>query len=93
MDTICFVDNPYICLCTLEHHANCFRFNITLPTCRDKFYCLNGGTCLQDIINCPTTLMCDCIDCYFGDRCQLYAKGIGITLDDILRYDLRGSRR
>ena len=33
--------------------------------------------------------MCNCTDCYFGDRCQFYAKGIGLTLDDILRYELR----
>ena len=89
LNMICFIDDSYICLCTSEHHANCFRFNSTPPKCRDQFYCLNGGICLQDSIKCPRTLMCNCIDCYFGDRCQFYAKGIGLTFDDILRYKLR----
>ena len=39
LDMICFVDDPYMCLCTLEHHANCFRFNSTPPKCRDQLYC------------------------------------------------------
>ena len=33
--------------------------------------------------------MCNCTDCFFGDRCQFQAKGIGLTLDDILRYEIR----
>jgi hypothetical protein len=33
--------------------------------------------------------MCVCTDCFSGDRCQYYAKGIGLTLDDILRYEIR----
>ena len=32
--------------------------------------------------------ICLCSDCYFGHRCQFYAKGIGLTLDGILRYEL-----
>lgn len=27
-----------------------------------------------------------CKDCFFVDHCQFYAKGIGLTLDDILCY-------
>ena len=88
-DIMCFVDDPYMCLCTNEHHANCMRFDSTPSKCHDNFYCLNGGTCLQDMVKCPSALMCSCSNCYFGDRCQFYAKGIGLTLDDILRYELR----
>jgi hypothetical protein len=33
--------------------------------------------------------MCNCTDCFFGSRCQFYAKGIGLTIDDILRYEIR----
>jgi hypothetical protein len=38
---------------------------------------------------CPLNKLCICTGCYFGDRCQFYAKGIGLTLDDILRYQIR----
>ncbi|CAF4778769.1 unnamed protein product, partial [Rotaria sp. Silwood2] len=31
------------------------------------------------------------MDCFFGDRCQFYAKGIGLTLDDMLRYAIRSN--
>ena len=86
---ICFFDDPYMCLCTLEHHANCFRLQSTLPKCPDDFYCLHGGECLMNHLECPTKIMCICTDCFFGDRCQFQAKGIGLTLDDILRYEIR----
>jgi hypothetical protein len=33
--------------------------------------------------------MCNCTDCFFGNQCQFYAKGVGLTLDDILRYEIR----
>ncbi|CAF1339892.1 unnamed protein product [Adineta ricciae] len=38
---------------------------------------------------CPLATFCNCTDCFFGDRCQFYANGIELTLDDILRYDIR----
>ena len=53
------------------------------------FICENGGTCLQDRSICLFSTLCVCIDCFFGDRCQFYAKGIGLTLDDMLRYAIR----
>ena len=86
---ICFFDEPYMCLCTREHHANCFKFETTPPKCPDNSYCLHGGQCLQNHHKCPTKIMCNCTDCFFGDRCQFQAKGIGLTLDDILRYHIR----
>ena len=91
-DLQCFLDQLYMCLCTLERHANCFQFNSTSNlTCRDVTYCLNGGQCFQDNQVCPLDTLCICTDCYFGDRCQFYVKGIGLTLDDILRYQIRSN--
>ncbi|CAF3602035.1 unnamed protein product, partial [Adineta steineri] len=56
----CFVDEFYICLCTEEHHSNCFPLDHQSSlVCEDNVYCENGGTC------------------------------IGLTLDDLLRYEIR----
>ena len=89
-DLLCFVDEVYMCLCTLEHHANCFKFDHTINfACKHSGHCQNGAACLQNAYKCPSTTICACTDCYFGDRCQFYAKGIGLTLDDILRYEIR----
>ena len=85
---MCFVDKPYMCLCTLERYANCFKLKSTSIKCPYNFYCDNGGECLQDQRECPSVNTCNCTDCFFGDRCQFYAKGIGLTLDDILRYEI-----
>ncbi|CAF4950669.1 unnamed protein product [Rotaria socialis] len=90
VDLQCFIDESYICLCTVEHQTNCvlFDFNSNF-LCTDDVYCENGGVCLQDRPQCPESILCACIDCFFGDRCQFYAKGIGMTLDDMLRYVIR----
>ncbi|UJR07865.1 hypothetical protein I4U23_012148 [Adineta vaga] len=85
----CFFDEPYMCLCTIDRDANCLKFNATSPICRHTIYCENGGRCLNDGTLCPVSTLCKCSDCYFGDRCQFHAKGIGLTLDDILRYDIQ----
>ncbi|CAM4805094.1 unnamed protein product [Rotaria magnacalcarata] len=85
----CFFDKSYMCLCTAERHANCFKFNHNFNlTCQHNIHCQNGGKCLQDNPACPSYTICVCKDCFFGDRCQFYAKGIGLTLDDILRFEL-----
>ncbi|CAF1493972.1 unnamed protein product [Adineta steineri] len=86
----CFVDEFYMCLCTKEHHSNCFLLDHQLSfICEDNVYCENGGTCLRDRPMCFYSILCICHDCFFGDRCQFYAKGIGLTLDDLLRYEIR----
>ncbi|CAF0903799.1 unnamed protein product [Adineta steineri] len=86
----CFVDEFYMCLCTEEHHSNCFPLDHQSSFfCEDNVYCENGGTCLQDRPMCFYSILCVCRDCFFGDRCQFYAKGIGLTLDDLLRYEIR----
>ena len=91
-DLWCFYDPLYMCLCTLEHHANCFQFNYSVSiACRHDGICQNDGSCFQNILNCATDTLCVCTDCYFGDLCQFYAKGFGLTLDDILRYEMQPS--
>ncbi|CAF4191250.1 unnamed protein product, partial [Adineta steineri] len=86
----CFVDESYMCLCTEERHSNCFPLvHQQTFACEDNVYCENGGTCLQDQRICFLNILCVCSDCFFGNRCQFYAKGIGLTLDDLLRYEIR----
>ncbi|CAF1187972.1 unnamed protein product [Adineta ricciae] len=89
-DLLCFHDELYMCLCALDHYANCFniRHNANL-TCRHDLYCQNNALCLKDDPTCHSNTVCICTDCFFGDRCQFYAKGIGLILDDILRYEIR----
>ncbi|CAF2727459.1 unnamed protein product [Rotaria sp. Silwood2] len=90
VDLQCFIDESYMCLCTVERHSNCFLFDFNMTmVCPDDVYCENGGICLQDRPPCPRSILCVCTDCFFGDRCQFYAKGIGLTLDDMLRYVIR----
>ncbi|CAF4168255.1 unnamed protein product, partial [Adineta steineri] len=57
--------------------------------CEDNVYCENDGRCLQNRPICFYSILCVCNDCFFGDRCQFYAKGIGLTLDDLLLYKTR----
>ena len=87
-DLMCFFDDFFMCLCTLEHHANCLKFDHTPKLCEHNTQCLNRGTCITDESLCPKNTACKCTDCFFGDRCQYYAKGVGLTLDDILRYEI-----
>ena len=84
----CFVDDAYFCQCTSEHDANCLQSRRSLE-CQDNIYCFNDGQCIQNQLNCPYATFCICSDCFFGDRCQYHAKGMGLTLDDMLRYELR----
>lgn len=86
----CFYDGYYMCLCTSERHANCFGLGPHLAlTCHHNDYCQNGGSCYRDDHTCPVATVCVCTDCYFGTQCQFFAKGFGLTLDDILRYEIR----
>ena len=40
---------------------------------------------------CQYETVCICPGCFYGDRCQYYAEGIGLTLDDILRYTIQSN--
>ncbi|UJR12233.1 hypothetical protein I4U23_016410 [Adineta vaga] len=84
----CFFDDPYMCLCTNDRHANCLKLKQIPSVCRHKTYCENNGQCLDDGSLCPVETVCNCTNCYFGDRCQFQAQGVGLTLDDILRYEI-----
>ena len=89
----CFIDKVYLCLCTTDHLANCMKFNHPRQfTCPWNDYCANGGQCLQDHPTCPSTKICLCPNCFFGNRCQFYAKGLGSTLDEILGYEFKRNR-
>ena len=91
MHLTCFIDEAYLCLCTNDHHANCLKFNHTeeISSCPSNNYCANDGECLQDHPTCPSTKICLCPSCFFGNRCQFYAKGLGSTLDEILGYEFK----
>ncbi|CAF2441824.1 unnamed protein product [Rotaria sp. Silwood2] len=86
----CFIDETYLCLCTTDHHANCVEFdhhkNLQCPS---KHYCANGAQCLQDHPNCPSSIICVCNECFFGNQCQFYSKGFGLSLDEILGYEIK----
>ena len=88
----CFYDESSLCLCTTDRHGNCFPINwnqtLRCPT-TDATYCFNQGQCYQDHPTCPSTRLCLCDDCFFGDRCQFYAQGLGLTLDQILIYQIK----
>ncbi|CAF1301150.1 unnamed protein product [Adineta steineri] len=89
-DLICFIDPAYLCLCTNDHHANCMEFKRDRNfQCKLKKYCANGAQCVQDHPTCPSTRICICPACFFGNECQFYTKGLGSTLDEILGYELK----
>jgi hypothetical protein len=89
----CFIDEIYLCLCTNDHHANCLKFNHQRNfICPSNNYCANGGQCLQDHPTCPSTKICLCPSCFFGNQCQFYAKGLGSTLDEILGYEFKRNK-
>lgn len=90
-DLLCFYDEYYMCLCTFERHANCLKFDHNPTKCRIRDHCLNGGTCLYFDPVCRYETTCICPNCFYGDLCQYYAEGIGLTLDDILRYAIRSN--
>ncbi|CAF4431886.1 unnamed protein product, partial [Adineta steineri] len=89
-DLTCFIDEAYICLCTNEHHANCMKFKHDRNfECKLKKYCANEAQCVQDHPTCPSTRICICPECFFGNECQFYAKALGSTLDKILNYEFK----
>ncbi|CAF3636743.1 unnamed protein product [Rotaria sordida] len=86
----CYFDESLMCLCTNEYHANCFnlkRYKSYL--CRRNDYCMNNGKCFQDKPICPSTLICICSNCYYGDRCQYYAEGFSLSLDAIFNFEIK----
>ena len=92
MDWPCFHDEIYMCLCTIERHANCFKFDHhKTHICRtaDKYCQHDGARCFEDHPVCPTSLLCVCPDCTFGAKCQFSTTGFGFSLDAIIGYHIR----
>ncbi len=44
---------------------------------------------LQDHPSCPSTIICLSRKYFFESTCQFYAKGLGMTFDEILGYELK----
>ncbi|CAF1061423.1 unnamed protein product [Rotaria sordida] len=90
LDLTCFYDSIHMCLCNHKRHANCFEFNHNMIyDCHGINYCQNQAHCFQDNATCPTTSMCVCPECYYGTHCQLTTKGLSLSLDAILGYQIR----
>ena len=90
LDLVCFYDEQFICLCTLDQQTNCFQFNHNVTyDCHGHNYCENDGQYFRDDSQCPKSSNCACPDCYFGSRCQFFTKGSTLSLDMILGYYLK----
>ncbi|CAF4713570.1 unnamed protein product [Rotaria sp. Silwood1] len=87
---VCFYDNDFfMCLCDIDRNANCFKFDYRpLYKCFGYNYCENDGQCHIDNSTCPTSSSCFCKECYYGSRCQFTTTGFGLSLDDILGYNI-----
>ncbi|CAF4276900.1 unnamed protein product [Rotaria sp. Silwood2] len=87
---VCFYDKDYfMCLCDIDRYPNCFKFDYSsIYRCLGYNYCENNGQCFQDNNTCPTSLACLCKECYYGSRCQFTTTGFGLSLDDVLGYNI-----
>jgi hypothetical protein len=89
----CFLAETFMCICTNERHANCFKFEKIGSTLCDRYDpCRNGAQCFHDNPACPPTTICICRECYYGTRCQFYAERFGLSLEAILSYELQQSK-
>ncbi|CAF4959181.1 unnamed protein product [Rotaria sp. Silwood1] len=62
-----------------------------IPEHRWHNYCENNGQCFQDNNTCPTSSACLCKECYYGSRRPFTTTGFGLSLDDILGYNIRSN--
>ncbi|CAF2027459.1 unnamed protein product [Rotaria magnacalcarata] len=86
----CFYDEQNFCQCTYERQANCFRFDHNkLSDCIGINRCQNGAQCLQDHPRCPTTSTCVCRECFYGNLWQFSTRGLGISIDAVLGYQIQ----
>ena len=89
-DLVCFHDERFMCLCTMNHFSNCFEFDYKKnATCQEDNPCEKEGRCFEDRPECPTIKQCICSECYYGSRCQFTTSGLGISLDALLGYDIQ----
>ncbi|CAF4907388.1 unnamed protein product [Rotaria sp. Silwood1] len=73
------------------HRAKKYHIPFDYPStyrCLGYNYCENNGQCFQDNNTCPTLSACLCKECYYGGRCQFTTTGFGLSLDDILGYNI-----
>jgi hypothetical protein len=88
----CFYDEIHFCLCyefENQRLSNCFKFDHNLSfDCSGQSECENGGRCLQNKIDYPTTSLCICPPCFYGSRCQFRTSGFGLSVDAILGYQI-----
>jgi hypothetical protein len=90
LELVCFYDDVHFCLCNLDRQANCFKFTHNLTyDCGANSLCENGGECFEDHPRCPSSFICVCLECYYGSRCQISARGSTLSLDVILGYQIR----
>ncbi|CAF1317877.1 unnamed protein product [Adineta steineri] len=89
----CFYDDNYFCLCNYfgqQRIANCFEFQPKKKfDCFGQSNCQNEAQCLQDRSLCPQASICVCPRCFYGTLCQFSAQGFGLSLDDILGYQIQ----
>ena len=89
-ELVCFYDDTHMCLCNSYQQANCFQFDHKMTyQCRSSDYCENSISCFPDARDCPTTVVCQCLECYYGSRCQFSTQGISLSLDVMLGYHIR----
>ena len=90
-DLQCFYDDDrFMCLCDVDRFANCFKFDFKrIYNCFGNNYCENNGQCYQNHNTCPTATSCFCDECYYGTRCQFTSMGYGLSIDNILGYNIR----
>ena len=86
---ICFHDNDYFCLCDIDHHAECSRYNSTFDQCSGR--CLVNGQCIHGDLDNRRDFVCLCPRCYHGSVCQHNTGLFSFTLETLLINDLSSS--
>mgnify|MGYP001118537749 CR=1 FL=1 len=89
---VCFYDEVYLCLCTIDRHANCFHFdhhNTAVCRSADKYCEHDEAQCFEDHTICPNSLLCVCPECTYGAKCQFSTTRFGFSLDAIIGYHIQ----
>jgi len=86
---ICFHDDDYFCLCDINNHTECSRYNSTLDECHEQ--CLANGQCLHGDLDDQKDFLCLCPRCYYGSVCQHNTQLFSFTLETLLTNDLNSS--
>jgi len=96
----CFHDDIYLCVCEnykQQRYAKCMTYDDNfLSKCSDNNRCDYNGQCFQynhiyfklTEFYCQHSTWCVCNQCYYGARCQFSTSGFGLTIDNILGYQI-----